>query len=213
MSPDVDPAALQYAGQRLATESARFAALGWMRGSSGNLSQVLRRDPLQLAVTASGLDKGELTGQDVVVVDHAGAAVPDQPHPQRPSAEAGLHARIAEVSGAGAVVHVHALAAVLAAQHRPDGVVLNDLEMLKGLGRAASDTMTVPVVANSQDMQVLGDAFHAGYDPTTPALIVARHGLYVWGSDMREARHRTECLEWLLQFTLSANRPEQEAMP
>lgn len=212
MSTRTDSAALAHAGHHLAAESARFAALGWMRGSSGNLSQVLNRDPLQLAVTASGLDKGELTDQDVVVVDRSGAAVPDQPNPRRPSAEAGLHARIAEVSGAGAVVHVHALAAVLAAHRWPNGVVLADLEMLKGLGRPATDTMTVPVVNNSQDIQALGDAFHTGYDPATPALIVARHGLYVWGSDLREARHRTECLEWLLQFTLSANRPEQEAM-
>lgn len=212
MSTRTDPAALQQAGHDLAAESARFAALGWMRGSSGNLSQVLRRDPLQLAVTASGLDKGELTDQDVVVVDRTGAAVTHQPNPRRPSAEAGLHARIAEVSGAGAVVHVHALAAVLAAHRWPGGIELAELEMLKGLGRAATDAMTVPVVDNSQDMQVLGDAFHAGYDPTTPALIVARHGMYVWGRDLREARHRTECLEWLLQFNLSANRPEQEAM-
>ncbi|MBE9376146.1 methylthioribulose 1-phosphate dehydratase [Saccharopolyspora sp. HNM0983] len=208
----VDTDELHRAGHVLAAESARYAALGWMRGSSGNLSQVLRHDPLQLAVTASGLDKGELTDHDVVAVDRTGAAVPGQPHPQRPSAEAGLHARIAEVSGAGAVVHVHALSAVLAAHHWPAGVVLSDLEMLKGLGRTASDTMTVPVVDNSQDMHVLGDTFHTGYDPATPALIVARHGLYVWGRDVREARHRTECLDWLLQFTLSANRPEQEAM-
>ena len=199
--------ALKEAGVALAAESARFAGLGWMRGTSGNLSVVLDRDPLRLAVTVSGRDKGELTEDDVVVVDAAGAAVADQPNPAaRPSAEAGLHARIAEVSGAGAVVHVHMLAPVLAGERWPGGVALRDLEMLKGLGRGAhDDVMTVPVVPNSQDMSVLGAAFEAGFDPATPALIVARHGVYVWGADLRQARHRTECLEWLLRFALETD--------
>lgn len=195
---------LHDAGTALAAESARYAALGWMRGSSGNLSVVLDRDPLRVAVTASGRDKGELTADDVVVVDSTGTAVPDQPRPgQKPSAEAGLHARIAEVAGAGAVVHVHVLTAVLAAERWPRGPQLADLEMLKGFGRAAhADPVTIPVVANSQDMSVLGSAFEAVHDPATPALIVARHGLYVWGRDLRQARHHAECLEWSLRFAL-----------
>lgn len=201
-------AELERAGAALASESARFAGLGWMRGTSGNLSVTLRSDPLRLAVTASGRDKGLLRAQDVVVVDADGAAVPDQPRPdQRPSAEAGLHARIARVAGAGAVVHVHVLAPVLAAERWPGGVVLRDLEMLKGLGRGAhDDVVTVPVVANSQDMTWLGDRFEDGFEAATPALIVARHGVYVWGDDLEQARHRAECLEWLVSFTLAANQ-------
>ncbi len=201
-----DARELERAGRALASECVRYAGMGWMRGTSGNLSVVLGQDPLRLAVTVSGRDKGELTADDVVVVDEAGRAVPDQPDPnQRPSAEAALHARIAGRAGAGAVVHVHVLAPVLAAERWPDGVALRDLEMLKGLGRAAhDDPVTVPVVDNSQDMAVLGAAFEAGFDPGAPALIVARHGLYVWGADLREARHRAECLEWLLEFALGS---------
>jgi methylthioribulose-1-phosphate dehydratase len=187
-------------GQRLADEAARYAAMGWMRGTSGNLSVVLGRDPLRLAVTASGLDKGELTADDHVEVDERGEPVAGGV----PSAEAGLHARIAAVSGAGAVVHVHALAPVLAAERWPGGVPLRDLEMLKGFGRAAHDDLvTVPVIPNGQDMRVLGDGFERGYRADTPALIVARHGIYVWGDDLRQARHRLECLEWLLRFAVS----------
>jgi len=187
-------------GQQLAEEAARYASMGWMRGTSGNLSVVLRRDPLRLAVTASGPDKGELTAIDHVEVDEHGAPVSDGV----PSAEAGLHARIAAVSGAGAVVYVHAMAPVVAAERWPGGVPLRDLEMLKGFGREAHDDLvTVPVIPNGQDMRVLGDAFERGYRADTPALIVARHGIYVWGDDLRQARHRLECLEWLLRFAVS----------
>ncbi|GAA0358266.1 methylthioribulose 1-phosphate dehydratase [Microbispora corallina] len=193
------------AGGRLAVESARFTAFGWMRGTSGNLSEVVSRDPLRLAVTASGLDKGELTASDVAVVDEAGDVVPvEGVAPLTPSAEAGLHARVAALTGAGAVVHVHALNAVVAGHRWPDGVLLRDVETLKGIGRLAhDDEVIVPVIRNSQDMTELGDRFESAYDPRTPAVIVASHGLYAWGSDLTRARHVTECVEWLLAYALA----------
>jgi methylthioribulose-1-phosphate dehydratase len=204
------PETLAAAGLALADEAARFAGLGWMRGTSGNLSVTLQRDPLRLAVTGSGLDKGELTPDDFVIVDELGESVPGVGGSgHRPSAEAGLHARIARVTGAGAVVHIHALAAVVAAEFWPTGVVLRDLEMLKGLGHAANDeTVIVPVVQNSQDMVQLGDAFEASYLPATdsvaevPLLLVARHGLYAWGADLTQARWHAELIEWLLRFSI-----------
>jgi methylthioribulose-1-phosphate dehydratase len=198
------------AGTVLAAEAARFAGLGWMRGTSGNLSVTLDRDPLLLAVTGSGLDKGELTPADFVVVDADGERVEGRGGSEhRPSAEAGLHARIARVTGAGAVVHVHALAAVVAAHHWPDGVVLRDLEMLKGLGHLAHDeTVVIPVVQNSQDMVELGDAFAERYLPATvevaevPVVLVANHGMYAWGATLEQARWHAELVEWLLRFTI-----------
>ena len=195
---------LDLAGRALAAESARMAGFGWMRGTSGNLSAVLSTEPLRLAVTASGSDKGELTGRDVVIVDEAGRAVPDQPHPeQTPSAEAALHARIAAHTGAGAVIHVHALSAALAAHYWPDGVVLRDLEILKGIGRAAcGEDVRMPVIANGQDMEVLGDAFVKAHEPGVPVLLVARHGMYAWGRDLTQARHHAETIDWLLRFQI-----------
>lgn len=66
------PDSLAEIGPLLAAEAARFASLGWMRGTSGNLSAVLSRDPLRLAVTASGVDKGTLAAADIGVVDAPG---------------------------------------------------------------------------------------------------------------------------------------------
>lgn len=202
---------LDRAGAALASESARFAARGWMPGTAGNLSVLLRADPLRLAVTASGLDKGELTHGDIVVVDAHGHRVHGEAGSQgNPSAEAGLHARIARVAGAGAIIHVHALAAVTAAHVWPGGVALHDLEMLKGLGHSAhGEQIVIPVVPNGQDMDLVGDAFEAVYRPATndvrdvPALLVADHGIYAWGKDLREARWHLEITEALLQIALA----------
>jgi methylthioribulose-1-phosphate dehydratase len=197
---DVSDLDLREAGARLAAESARFASSGWMRGTSGNLSMVLSRDPLLLAVTASGHDKGELTPADAVLIDANGTAV----GAGKPSAEAELHARVAALTGAGAVVHVHTVASVAMGRREPRGIVFKDIEMLKGIGQPAHDVeVTLPVIANSQDMTVLGDRLEAARDPRMPAVVVAGHGLYVWGANPRQARHHTEVVEWLLELELT----------
>ncbi|MGD8193283.1 methylthioribulose 1-phosphate dehydratase [Herbiconiux sp. P18] len=219
MTAGLSAETLTAAGAALAAESARFAARGWMPGTAGNLSVTLGRDPLRLAVTASGLDKGELTASDVVIVDDHGEWATDDTSAQltdelglarRPSAEAGLHARVAAVTGAGACIHVHALAAVRAGHRWPDGVELNDLEMLKGIGHSAhGERVVIPVVQNHQDMRVLGADFERVYLPATeqvaevPALIVADHGIYAWGADLRQARWHLELTEALLQIALA----------
>ncbi|WP_406289085.1 methylthioribulose 1-phosphate dehydratase [Embleya sp. NBC_00896] len=206
-TPAVVPGSVRdAAGATLSAEAARFAGLGWMRGTSGNLSVVLSREPLRLAVTASGLDKGELAHDDLVVVDAAGVPVPEEAStpPRRPSAEAGLHARVVALTGAGAVFHVHTLAAVRAGKRWPGGIELRDLEMLKGIGRSAHDeTVTIPVIANSQDMTELGDRLAAALVPGVPAVVVASHGLYVWGADPLQARHHVEIVEWLLEYRIA----------
>jgi methylthioribulose-1-phosphate dehydratase len=196
------------AGAALAAEARRFSGYGWMRGTSGNLSLVLERDPLVLAVTASGLDKSELTEGDVVLVDGAGRSVDDDPRP--PSAEAGLHAHIAARTGANAIFHVHALDAVVAGHRWPSGVELRDMEMLKGIGHPAHDvTVTIPVIANDQDMAVEAARFDEVYvpaaegSPEVPVMIVASHGMYAWGADAAAARRHLEIAEWLLRFTVA----------
>ncbi|WP_154097666.1 methylthioribulose 1-phosphate dehydratase [Microbacterium testaceum] len=203
------PDRVRAAGAALAAEASRFSGYGWMRGTSGNLSVVIERDPLVLAVTASGLDKSELTDRDVVLIDEAGDALdPDDTRP--PSAEAGLHAHIAARTGAGAVFHVHAFDAVVAGHRWPEGVEIRDMEMLKGIGHLAhGEAVTVPVIANDQDMRVEAARFDEVYVPATaevpevPALIVASHGMYAWGVDVAAARRHLEIAEWLLRFAVA----------
>lgn len=209
MSTMPSAAAITDAGAILADEARRFAGYGWMRGTSGNLSLVLERDPLTLAVTASGLDKSQLSATDVVLVDAHGAAV-DPAETRPPSAEAGLHAHIARRTGAGAIFHVHAMDAVIAGARWPGGVELRDLEMLKGLGhRAHDETVVIPVIDNHQDMTVEAARFDEVYVPATadvpevPVLIVASHGIYAWGATHLDARRHLEIAEWLLRFTVA----------
>ncbi|MGO1538264.1 MAG: methylthioribulose 1-phosphate dehydratase [Leucobacter sp.] len=205
----VDPTILREAGTALAAESRRFSEYGWMRGTSGNLSVVVNRDPLLLAVTSSGVEKSLLTDQDVVVIDAEGkAADPSDPRP--PSAEAGLHSHIAARTGANVVFHVHALEAVVAGHRWPNGIEFSDMEMLKGLGHSAHGTaIRIPVIENHQDMKIEGEYFDAEYlsatdqTPEVPAMIIANHGIHAWGKDVAAARRHLEITEWLLRFAVA----------
>jgi methylthioribulose-1-phosphate dehydratase len=203
------PEEVRAAGAVLAAEASRFSGYGWMRGTAGNLSLVIGRDPLVLAVTASGLEKSELTDRDVVLIDADGRAL-DPAETRPPSAEAGLHAHIAARTGANAVFHVHAFDAVVAGHRWPDGVEIRDMEMLKGIGHPAHDvTVTIPVIRNDQDMAVEARRFDEVYAAPTdtvlevPVLIVANHGIYAWGADAAAARRHLEIAEWLLRFQVA----------
>jgi methylthioribulose-1-phosphate dehydratase len=89
----------------------------------------------------------------------------------------------------------------------PNGIVVEGLEMLKGIGRAPEDDpVRVPVISNSQNMRELGDRFEEAWETRTPAILVAAHGLYAWGKSPMQARHHTEVIEWILEFVTTVSR-------
>src|SRR5688572_27349967 len=99
-----------------------FYARGWLMGTSGNLSAVVEREPLKLAITASGVDKGQLRPKQVLVVDER-VEVISEPR-QKPSDESLLHVRIVQERGAGAVLHTHSIwNTVFSDLHAADGGV------------------------------------------------------------------------------------------
>src|SRR5215813_6762371 len=91
----------------LASVAKGFHARGWLLGTSGNLSAVVNRDPLQLAMSPSGVDKGELSADQVLLIDEQTRVLSD--HAARPSDETLLHLRIVKDAHAGAVFHTHSV--------------------------------------------------------------------------------------------------------
>lgn len=186
---------------QLAATTRQLYDLGWMRGTSGNVSVVAQEEPRRLLVSASGIAKHATQPEHAVVTDSAGRALDGQAH--APSAEAPVHAAIVDAAGARSVVHVHAMSSVLAAARWPGGVRLSGLEQMKGLGCSAEgEEYVVPVVRNSQDMDDLSRRIRSSIDPAVPVVLVADHGMYVWGSSLEDAANRTESADWLLQYRL-----------
>ncbi len=55
--------------QELAAIGRGFYSRGWVLGTSGNFSAVVSREPLRLAITSTGLDKGNLTSAHFLEMD------------------------------------------------------------------------------------------------------------------------------------------------
>jgi enolase-phosphatase E1 len=175
---------------------------GWCDGTGGNFSTVLGRQPLQLLMAPSGVHKGEVPPEALIVVNADGSV---QGETGRASAETLLHLAIIRHTGAGAVLHTHSQAATLLSQRlgrqQPAELLLEGLEMLKGLqGVDSHDTTVVlPVLPNDQDLQRLSDAASPLLADAPHGLLIAGHGLYAWGADLSTARRHLEILEFLLE--------------
>lgn len=187
----------------LASIAKSFHARGWLLGTSGNLSAVVQRQPLQLAMSPSGIDKGELTSEQVLLIDENALVVSE--HNSKPSDETLLHLRIVRERKAGAVLHTHSVWNTIMSDLYADagGLTINGFEMLKGLQgvRTHDHSEWLPIIENSQDMPAL--AAQIGQilveHPDAHGLLLRRHGLYTWGENLAQAKRHIEILEFLLE--------------
>lgn len=178
-------------------------ARGWLLGTSGNLSAVVEPNPLQLAITPSGADKGELSVEQILLIDEQSKSIGSRPG--KPSDESSLHVVIARVRGAGAVVHTHSVwTTILSDIYFSDkGFAIEGYEMLKGLTGVPTHLHRewIPIIENSQDMPLLSRRVYETLEahPEAHSFVLNRHGLYTWGRDLKEARRHVEILEFLFE--------------
>ena len=84
----------------------------------------------------------------------------------------------------------------------PGGHRLRDAEEGWGIRWEGDELKAqVPVLPNRASMEELAEEFHRvlAQGPAVPAILVAGHGVTVWGSTPREARDRLEIAEFLCQ--------------
>jgi len=186
----------------LATIGKGFQARGWALGTSGNFSAVVSREPLRLAITATGLDKAELATEQFLEIDEEANVVRGN---GKPSAETLLHLAIVRGAGAGAVLHTHSVSStVLSGAHaRQGGIALEGYEMLKGLEgvRTHEHREWLPILENSQDMVELSRRVSSTLQesPGIHGFLLREHGLYTWGVTLAEAKRHVEILEFLME--------------
>jgi methylthioribulose-1-phosphate dehydratase len=179
-----------------------FHARGWVLGTSGNFSAVVSREPLRLAITSTGLDKGELEPAQFLEIDEEANVLRGT---GRPSAETLLHLAIVRDARASAVLHTHSVGStVLSGTHaRHGGIALEGYEMLKGLEgvRTHMHREWLPILENSQDMVELADRVSKTLQgsPGSHGFLLREHGLYTWGANVSEAKRHVEILEFLLE--------------
>jgi methylthioribulose-1-phosphate dehydratase len=183
-----------------------FFERGWVPATAGNFSA--RLDEHHMAVTVSGRHKGELTEDDLMVVDLDGNVISEG---KRPSAEAFLHIvlyrRFPEL---GAVLHTHSVNATVLSKLSPGGLLIEDYEVLKAFpGIDTHQThLNVPVFANDQDIRQLAARVDElmNREPNIPGYLIEGHGLYTWGRDVAAARRHMEAFEFLFECDMQMRR-------
>jgi methylthioribulose-1-phosphate dehydratase len=204
LETEIDLAALAATAVGLGRVGRGFYERGWVLGTSGNFSAVVNRDPLRLAITSSGIDKGVLGPENILLIDEAGKVLDGN---GRPSAETLLHLAIAQLRGAGAVLHTHSVwSNILSNAFASDrGVKIEGYEMLKGLEGVSSHEHSewLPIIENSQDMTSLAASVSETLSNHSQShgFLLRRHGLYTWGRDLEEAKRHVEIFEFLLEVT------------
>jgi methylthioribulose-1-phosphate dehydratase len=187
----------------LASIASDFYSRGWVLGTSGNLSAVVNRAPLCLAMSPSGLDKGSLTSEHFMLINGEAQSVGG--FAATPSAESRLHIRVVKERAAGAVLHTHSVwSTMLSDLHAAaGGFAIVGYEMLKGLEgvRTHEHSEWLPIIENSQDMTALAEKVGELLrdNPTAHGFLLRRHGLYSWGDDLAQAKRHVEILEFLLE--------------
>lgn len=167
---------------RLLAEIGRnFYNRGWVLGTSGNFSAVISQDPLRLAITTSGVDKGNLTPDHILQVDNEGKLIAGK---GKPSDETKLHLTVVRSRGANSVLHTHSTwSTILSRAFAGDGgLTIEGYEMLKGLTgvRTHEHREWLPIIENSQDMSALSQTLESALarHPDAHGFLLQGHGLY-----------------------------------
>lgn len=186
---------------------ANFWQRGWSLGTSSNYSVVINREPLELLVTASGMNKGKLRRSDFVRVNAKGRPVKrNQP---KSSAETLLHVAAAELPDVGAVLHTHSIWGTLLSDYyfSQGGFEIAGYEMLKGLGGIDTHktSVRIEIFDNTQKIPTLArkvrKRLHDTENPLKHAYLIRGHGLYTWGPTLDAANRQVEVLEFLFECT------------
>lgn len=108
--------------------------------------------------------------------------------------------------GAGCCIHTHSHWAVLVtllleAKGNSRVFEINNIEQIKGFGKGFGkagnlgyhDTLRIPVIENTPHEEDLTEYLEAAMEqyPDTYAVLVRRHGVYVWGDNVHKAK--TQC--------------------
>jgi methylthioribulose-1-phosphate dehydratase len=180
-----------------------FYDQGWVSGTGGGISI---RTGGRVYIAPSGVQKERIREEDLYVMDDAGAILESPASPGlKPSACQPLFFNAFTLRNAGAVIHSHsvyALMATLLGGGSRETFECTEIEMIKGIeGHGYYDRLVVPIIENTAHEHELADSMAAAIKahPRTQAVLVRRHGVYIWGKDWVQAKTHAECYHYLFE--------------
>eukprot|EP01147_Barroeca_monosierra_P003696 gene3696-6241_t len=185
-----------------------FYNKGWATGTGGGFSL---KQGNRIYIAPSGVQKERIQQEDVFVLDEKGNVI-EQPLPEKGfkiSECTPLFMNAYTIANAGACVHSHSQNAVMATLLCGKEFRITNLEMIKGIRRGQTklnygyyDTLVVPIVENTaRECELEESMAEAMRDyPETCAVLVRRHGVYVWGDTWEKAKSMAECYDYLFEM-------------
>jgi methylthioribulose-1-phosphate dehydratase len=176
-----------------------FYQLGWASGTGGGIS--IKEDH-QIYMAPSGVQKERLKPEDIFILNEDGKIVKEPGRGLKLSQCSPLFMHAYKIRNAGAVLHSHSLNALSATLLYDKQFRVKNLEMEKGLeGFGAFDTLEVPIIENTAYECDLADSLEQAIreNPKSHAVLVRRHGVYVWGKDWKQAKTHAECYDYLFE--------------
>lgn len=190
----------------------RFYDLGWVSGTGGGICLRCENDAgdTEYVIAPSGVQKERMGPDDMFVLDASGDVIQSPSNPSlKVSACAPLFMAAFNLRGAGAVIHSHSIWAMLATLMSDTHFRVTHLEMMKGIaGVGYHDLLEVPVIENTAHECDLADSLSAAIraNPDSHAVLVRRHGVYIWGRDWVHAKTQAECYDYLFRAAVEMRR-------
>lgn len=191
-----------------------FFKSGWVTGTGGSISI---RYGNRVYMTPSGVQKERILPDELYVLDINGSKLccPERkPGTLRApvlSDCASLFLHAFKQRNAGAVLHSHGVLCNLATclYEGKSEFKISHQEMIKGIaGHGYFDELVVPIIENTAYEHQLSDLLGktiAKY-PKAVAVLVRRHGMYVWGDTWEAAKRHSECLHYLFDIAVNMHR-------
>ncbi|KAI5810652.1 class II aldolase/adducin N-terminal [Pyronema omphalodes] len=189
-----------------------FYTHGWVTGTGGGISIRERCDGHDhIFIAPSGVQKERLEPENMFVMDFPSKSYLRKPLNLKPSACTPLFMAAFEKRGAGACIHTHSQAAVLCTLLTKGRVWrIGGIEQIKAIPKGYGqegymgffDTLEIPIIENTAHEEDLKDSLEAAMEefPNTCAILVRRHGVYVWGDTVWKAKTQCESLDYLFEL-------------
>ncbi|CAG8478997.1 11769_t:CDS:2 [Diversispora eburnea] len=183
--------------------------LGWVTGTGGGIS--IRKDDF-IYIAPSGVQKERMRPSDIFVLTLSTRKILRAPEMYRPSACTPLFYNSYTLRNAGACIHSHSQNAVMATLlFTGETFEITHQEMIKGIKRGSGDqyldyqdTLIVPIIENTSFEEDLTEKMAEVMEiyPDTNAVLVRRHGVYVWGETWEKAKTMSECYDYLFEISV-----------
>lgn len=187
----------------------QFYNLGWVTGTGGGIS-IKYEDKIYIA--PSGVQKERILPEDLFVQNIQGKdlELPPAEKNLKKSQCTPLFMCAYKERNAGAVIHSHSKSAVMATLLYPaKEFQVSHLEMIKGIYNPKlqrnynyDEILTVPIIENTPWEKDLAEEMAKVIEkyPESCAVLVRRHGVYVWGNTWQQAKAMAECFDYLFEL-------------